>query len=364
MSELFLPIPPWAMYGIGGLTILGLVAIGILWDRRNVARRAERVAIFNEPQLLSEPSPEAANEPTVSIAELQRDYDQRIRAVVAREESVSGRIDELRVRTFESMDLLTLLKRGSPEERANLRSILKLNASSPIGILVREIGRAGSHVVGQLVRFGEGVSYTEVVRDVAKQLKATLPMGDSSIATLERAVLEAAVKKLLDNATPAQKQAILSDITKSGRGSLTGIGTTTAALAVANLSGFTLYSAASVTLAAVTGAAGVTLPFAAYMGMSSLLATVTGPVGWAALGAWAVYKFGGVNSKKTFPAVVLVASVRARLMAERDEKLGALSRERLGLKADAEDLERLRQFIELYRGQGPQYRVPTRDVPA
>jgi uncharacterized protein YaaW (UPF0174 family) len=67
---------------------------------------------------------------------------------------------------------------------------------------------------------------------------------------------------------------------------LKGAATTLAALGAAQASGFGVYLGATTALGFVSHAVGVTLPFAVYIGMSSTIAFLIGPVGFLAAGAW------------------------------------------------------------------------------
>lgn len=73
--------------------------------------------------------------------------------------------------------------------------------------------------------------------------------------------------------------------------SLTTIGT----LAGANFAGFGLYVMASTVVGGITSAIGLTLPFAVYTGMSSVLSVITGPVGWIAGLGYLAYTFRNDN---------------------------------------------------------------------
>ena len=69
------------------------------------------------------------------------------------------------------------------------------------------------------------------------------------------------------------------------------------ALTAAQLSGFGVYLAATTALSAVSGALGFTLPFAAYTGLSQVVALTIGPVGWVVMGASALYLLGKPSTK-------------------------------------------------------------------
>ena len=98
----------------------------------------------------------------------------------------------------------------------------------------------------------------------------------------ERALVAAVFNQLVAKMSATDRRQVVAGLGAS-QGTLAGVAGTSAGLVAANLSGFGLYTAASTSLGAVAGAAGVTLPFVVYTTMSSVLAVLTGPVGWAAL---------------------------------------------------------------------------------
>jgi uncharacterized protein YaaW (UPF0174 family) len=279
----------------------------------------------------------------------------------------SGRIDqrlgELEGRLYESMSPELVLGSGTAEERANLATILGLPSPATEQALAEALRKAGSHSLASLIRGGH-VSYEEVVADVAVRLGAARPSPGAAAATVERVAIAAALEHMLSNASPSQRTAILAELARSQTSSSTALATATGAVVVANLTGFGLYMAASSALAAVTGAIGLTLPFAIYTGMSSVLATVAGPVGWAVLAAWAVVRLGSADHKKTIPGVIAIAAVRARLIAERDQEIGSLKKEKeIDLAAALVRINALADFAEQMRGVGPDHSVPKDSVP-
>jgi len=99
-------------------------------------------------------------------------------------------------------------------------------------------------------------------------------------------------------------------LAKENGDTLMKVGSVIGTLTAANLSGFGVYVLATSTLGAITGAIGLTLPFAAYTGLSSVISTVLGPVGWAATGIYAVYKLNDVNYKRIIPAIIYINWLR------------------------------------------------------
>jgi uncharacterized protein YaaW (UPF0174 family) len=168
---------------------------------------------------------------------------------------------------------------------------------------------------------------------------------------------------MIDGMSEAQRVAYLREVVKNNGSGGKSVLLAGGGLALANLSGFALYTAASTSLAAVTGAVGITLPFAAYTGLSSALATITGPAGWAALGLIALYRIGKADLKKTVPAVFCVAAIRARLLAEQEDMLRELSRARFLLGTRQQRMRQLEEFLARLAHEEPSFQVPKSSVP-
>jgi hypothetical protein len=88
--------------------------------------------------------------------------------------------------------------------------------------------------------------------------------------------------------------------------------TATAAIAAAQASGFGLYAASATALGFVTHAVGITLPFAAYTGLSGSIATLIGPVGWLGVGFWGVIKVTGPDWEEIIKGLVYIVQVNSR----------------------------------------------------
>lgn len=356
MHELFAGVPLWALI-VAVVVLIIFVAVGLsFWRSSHGAPKGLDLAL--DAPVDAPESPEAL----VAVSDLEREYLQRSGALEQRESEISARRRSLESRVYESLEIEALLAAATEQERANLAAILKLPLDASAAKLSETVGKAGSHLIGTLARGGRGVAYPEVARDVAAKLKLPRLAEGLAVYEQERQILTAAFDKILAEATPEQREAILGELAKQRGGSL-GLGAGTATLIAANLSGFALYTAASTTLAAITGAVGVTLPFATYMGLSSVIATVTGPLGWTALALWAVASLGGANYKKTIPAVILVGTVRTRLITERDQELEALAEERAALEQEWAPLKRLRAFLDALGSVARGHKVRVSDVP-
>lgn len=288
---------------------------------------------------------------TVTLAEIRADLQRLETRANEWSARITERLAALSSRSIESSPAESILDDGTSHERANLAAILGIALDSNAITTISAIRAAGSHAAAVAVRKLRGlelyVDYDEVARDVATKLGAPSLPPTGTAAAAEQSAIEAAFKKMLADATPEQRKALEEEIAKTYGKSAYGIGAAGGALTLAHFSGFGLYMAASSVLAGITGALHLTLPFAVYMGMSSTLAVIIGPVGWVALAAAGVAKLGAANYKKTIPGVIAIATIRARLIAERDQEIDALSEERDGdLARFSAKAATLRSFIE------------------
>jgi uncharacterized protein YaaW (UPF0174 family) len=152
--------------------------------------------------------------------------------------------------------------------------------------------------------------YHDMVMWMAGKLSVPkkLILSESSFM-LEREITKAFFAQLWDKLTEEQRRELLDKIDpddkikdKAAIAALGGAAALATLSATVAFSGFAFYTTMSVAISTIAGFFGITLPFAAYTGASSLVAFLTGPVGWAVMGLLAV---GGValagraNQQKT-----------------------------------------------------------------
>lgn len=108
---------------------------------------------------------------------------------------------------------------------------------------------------------------------------------------LEREIYKLLFDKMWDKLNLEERKKLLEKVDPNGAikdkaaiAALGGAGALAALSATAAFSGFAFYTTMSVTIATVALAAGVTLPFVAYAGASTLVGVLSGPVGWAIMG--------------------------------------------------------------------------------
>jgi uncharacterized protein YaaW (UPF0174 family) len=159
---------------------------------------------------------------------------------------------------------------------------------------------------------GEVLSYSAIVRKIAKKLKARHPLA-ASTHIVERAIVaklwnEAVAKLSPDEVKKLKVKAV--EVAQQHGKSLTGEMAGFAAISAAQLSGFGVYLLGSTLLGALNGALGLGLSFGAFTGLSSMISTAIGPIGWAFLGFAALFKMAAPNYKKVIPVVILIAVSR------------------------------------------------------
>lgn len=231
---------------------------------------------------------------------------------------------------FSNSFLYDTVRRATPAERTNLAELFpSLNPSTATpAAICQSISHAGGHALANILREGKGVSYAEILSDIATHLRIPGHVGiyapqtngipcfalidrikapegrrysvdqrfnivQSHVAALEKSILGYVLQNLYAGASETSR-AILDGkiaeiVARSGDSSLKGLTGGAALLAIANASGFALYTTASTVLSTLSAG---TLGFGAYTATSSIISIIIGPVGWLALGAYGAYEVG------------------------------------------------------------------------
>ena len=162
------------------------------------------------------------------------------------------------------------------------------------------------------------LSYTMLVKELAKELKVP---EDEPLEVLEENISHATIIKALNKMSPAKRRefsyntaniAELADKAGIGDKNTKVPASAMAILRVIKASGFSAYRVATTALSLLTKMAGITLPFAAYTGLTSGLAVATGPVVTMAFGTWLLWSIIPSKWKKLAPAIVYIIAHRSR----------------------------------------------------
>lgn len=102
-------------------------------------------------------------------------------------------------------------------------------------------------------------------------------------------------------------------VNEFGDNNHSGLVGTAGLMAIANLGGFATYTLLTSFMSAVSFGS---LGFGAYTAATSLLSIAIGPVGWIALGSYAVFSLGKPSMSKLMPIVAIVGAIRQRIKYE------------------------------------------------
>lgn len=102
-------------------------------------------------------------------------------------------------------------------------------------------------------------------------------------------------------------------VNEFGDNNHSGLVGTAGLMAIANLGGFATYTLLTSFMSAVSFGS---LGFGAYTAATSLLSIAIGPVGWIALGSYAVFSLGKPSMSKLMPIVATVGAIRQRIKYE------------------------------------------------
>ena len=298
------------------------------------------------------------------VRDMVEEFNSQLTTYNEKDTQVRMRLQKLEENDLENTLPVVILDDASENEHSNIRSILP---ELPLGdisnqAIVDSIRKAGSNSIATGFRGLRGwlqsllnttgnhrveqdekyVSYTEIVRDVARKVGVKITKKMPMIE-LETESINTVFKTILKNCTPEDRVTLEKGIASQYEKNYTGPTVAITTLGLAKLSGFALYLASTANTIAIATSLGIAVP--SYAGVISILSFVTGPVGWAALAGISAIIISGPDYKKTIPGVMLIASIRARQIFERDkeiqEKKDALSK----LATERSSLESLLEQI-------------------
>lgn len=188
--------------------------------------------------------------------------------------------------------LLNLLSEMSAEQKEPIVKILGLKNNSDEKIIEKL-----SKVLLPVAGFWQTpLTYNQFVEKIAEENneKVDWSLGTSNA---EKKLYLDLFQQEFEKLTEAEKQNIYKEWEKAGLNKnqlifLSGI----SAIGAAQLSGFGIYLLASSTVGAITSVLGITLPFAFYTGMSSIISFVIGPVGFLVMGVMIYRRFRHIKS--------------------------------------------------------------------
>lgn len=196
---------------------------------------------------------------------------------------------------------------------------------------VREIQKqalwVSSNILTYAFRDETVLDYHGLVTWVGEEMElATELVASKPTFFLERAIQMQLFAQMWDKLSVEQRQTLMMQIDPTGNikdsaaiVALSGTGVIAALSTTVAFTGFAFYTTMSVTISTVAGFLGITLPFAAYTGASSIVALLSGPIGWAIAGVAAVGGFalaGRANVQKTTAFISQIHALKVAALIE------------------------------------------------
>lgn len=170
-----------------------------------------------------------------------------------------------------------------------------------VRLLVRELQHFGGNTFVNLFR-RNGVSYSDIVTDVASHLKIETP-ETASLEEKEALIVDSVFTSSWKKMSEEARRQILSDM---------GIKNTVNLETLSRMEMPIMQRAAMVANGLAQVAAGKALPLVAGLGIGRVLGVLTGPVGLALTGLYTAYDISNPAFRVTLPCVVQIAWIRLK----------------------------------------------------
>lgn len=180
--------------------------------------------------------------------------------------------------------------------------------------IAEEIQKSGANSIVSVFRGGKGVTYREVLFDVARHLKVSFN-ASSDLSSVENGILLKIIEKAMEKMSEEEKKEFFSHfgVLYDGVGPVAMAGL----IAAIKSSGFFTYKLALIVANAVAKAViGRGLSLAANAALMRTIALFAGPIGWAITAIWTILDIAGPAYRVTVPCVVQIAYMRQKDLIE------------------------------------------------
>jgi hypothetical protein len=167
--------------------------------------------------------------------------------------------------------------------------------------------------------FWDVPKYDTLILCVAKHLKVY--ERAASLEKHELHIAQSVIISSLHNLKPSEREKYFQQIipieqvikdTNIDSSVVKGPATLMALLGTANIVGFDLYLTATTALGFITNSLGITLPFAAYLGLSTILSYVVNPITLVPASIWLVWALNQPRWKYILPALLCIISTNSK----------------------------------------------------
>ena len=177
-----------------------------------------------------------------------------------------------------------------------------------VGEMCHELQLFGGNTIANMFRGGKGVSYSELLCDVADKLDVNRRRHDS-VLDVECKILNKVMSVAWRKMTSEERQALLKEIGCSNIP--IGGAATSSFIAIFRLGGFSSYKVSLIIVNAIAKALlGRGLSLAANAALCKILSIATGPIGWVVGGVWTALDIASPAYRVTVPAVSYIAALR------------------------------------------------------
>ncbi|MFZ7336452.1 YaaW family protein [Comamonas jiangduensis] len=190
--------------------------------------------------------------------------------------------------------------------------------TADITLMIDEFQKFGGNTLANILRFGNGVPYKEILFDVAKKMNVSYA-GEPSYEELEGKLLDKVMEDCLKNSTEEDLLSIFKEL-GGIPSNVSGPITMAVVQTLIKSTGFLPYKYAAIIANAVAKSLlGHGLSFATTGGMMRGISAFAGPIGWGLTAIWTAYDLGSPAYRITIPCVIQIAYIRQKLKYEEQQ---------------------------------------------
>lgn len=180
--------------------------------------------------------------------------------------------------------------------------------------IVEELQRFGGNSLANMLRFGEGVLYKEILIDVCDKLKVNYNKN-SNVEIIEKNLLMKILEDAIEKMSDEERKELAKSIGLKNTQNFSAQAMTAIFQAIFRKGGFKSYQLTLIIVNAILKALiGRGLSIAGNTALTRIMSILTGPIGWSITGLWTAYDVAGPAYRVTIPAVIEIAALRQKYL--------------------------------------------------